>query len=73
MTESNTLCVMLGQRLRLWMKMNPALVYRSYCVCNPSQPDTLTQCWFNVSPSSVMQAQHRVNIGFVYVYPWVAL
>ena len=48
---------MLGQHLRLWINMNPALGHRSYTGL------PLTQYWFNVGPSFATQAQNYENTG----------
>ena len=53
-----TLCLMLGQHLRLWINMNPALGHRSYLGVQYQSDNTQTQYRFTIGPSFAMQAQH---------------
>ena len=45
--------LMFVHRRRLWLSINPLLV----------QHEMLTQCWYNVGPSSAALAQHCTYIG----------
>ena len=64
---TTTLCLMLGQHLRLWINTSAGSSF--LLVCSLSQYDTLTQYWFTAGPSFATQAQHYENIVPVYTYP----
>ena len=36
---------------------------QKYTDRNPSKPETLTHCWFNVGPASEAVVQHQTNTG----------
>ena len=57
---------MLGQHLRLWITMHPALGHRSYCVQSQSVRHTdpvLVYCWSIICDAG----QHKINIDHVYI------
>ena len=55
---TTTLCLMLGQHLRLWITMNPELGHRSYWFA----VSVSTKHWPNIGLTMVHRLRHRPNI-----------